>query len=576
MAFPLSSASNLLEPRPELFFGLVAAIGTDLKLVSEILAEALSDAKYNCEHIKLSELIDEGDTPRDAYARYLARMAAGTKLRNNMQRGDALVLMGLGDIWTRRRKLDPTAGPVPRVVPSTAYIFNQLKHPDEVSTLRKVYGNSFFLISGYSPRERRVKHLSDIIARSRNELKSEKFRKLAEELIEKDKNEEGESLGQQVQDTFPEADVFINVDSPESVRASITRFVELLFGHPFHTPTRDEFSMFQARAAALRSSDLGRQVGAVIATTGGDIVSVGTNEVPCAGGGQYWAGDDPDLRDFRRGQDSNSEVKKNFLRDLLQRLSDNDGWLNANKTSKDIDQLVDQTFSKGKSFLTGAQLMSLIAYFRAVHAEMSCITDAARRGVATRGHTLVCTTFPCHECARHIVAAGLSRVIYIDPYPKSLTPDLYPDSIVVDPDVHSKSHVSFESFVGIAPRLYLSLFDASKIARKDETGAVVKWIPSNSSPRLSEDPKSYVTKESFLNKLMNDFSEVEDTRTRKEENTHEKARSDSTGVRSSSGGSKKSSGMDAGVGTTKRSKESKGRKSTKVQQSATVRKKTKR
>ncbi len=497
------------DPKPELFFGLVAAIGTDLKLVAEMLEEVLTDAKYSCELIKLSELLD-AESPKDAYDRYMERMSAGTKLRKELNRGDAVVLMGVGDVWARRRVLNQSESQksqAPSVVPGTAYIFNQLKHPDEVATLRKTYGNSFFLIAGYSPREHRVKHLSDLIAKSKNQMKSDSYRSLAEELIEKDKNEEGEKLGQRVQDTFPEADVFINVDSRESVKSSVTRFIESLFGYPFHTPTRDEFSMFQARAAALRSSDLGRQVGAVISTPAGEIVSVGTNEVPKAGGGQYWDGDDPDLRDFKRGQDSNAEVKKNFLRDLLQRLSDNQGWLNQEKKAEDIDQLVEDTFSKKKSFLSTAQLMSLIAYFRAVHAEMSCLMDAARRGVQTAGNTLICTTFPCHECARHIVAAGVSRVVYIDPYPKSLTPDLYPDSIVVDPVEHSKTHVSFESFVGIAPRLYLSLFDASKIERKEENGAVVKWQIADSRPRLSEDPKSYVTRESFLQNTMNDYFE---------------------------------------------------------------------
>lgn len=558
----MSSAKNLLEPRPELFFGLVAAIGTDLALVSEMLEEALADAKYKCEHIKLSDLLDEGETPTDAYDRYLKRMAAGTNLRKKMRRGDAVVLMGVGDVWTRRRNLNPAeaVSGVPSVVPSTAYIFNQLKHPDEVATLRSIYGNSFFLIAGYSPRERRVKHLSDLIAKSKFELKSEKFRKLAEELIEKDKNEEGESLGQRVQDTFPDADVFINVNSRESVKSSVTRFVELLFGYPFHTPTRDEFSMFQARAAALRSSDLGRQVGAVISTPRGEIISVGTNEVPRAGGGQYWSGDDPDLRDFRRGQDSNAEVKKNFLRDLLQRLSSNNDWLNPKKTSKDIDRLVDDTFSEKRSFLSGAQLMSLIAYFRAVHAEMACLMDAARRGVPTDSNTLVCTTFPCHECARHIVAAGLSRVVYIDPYPKSLTPDLYPDSIAVDPVVESKTQVSFESFVGIAPRLYLSLFDTSKIERKDEKGAVIKWVPSKNSPRLSEDPKSYVTKESFLNKAMHEFLKSEEEPTKGKESRHEKKRTSKTGIRTGGGGSKKSSSMDARTRTTKKTSERQGKR----------------
>ncbi len=560
----MSSSKTLLEPRPELFFGLVAAIGTDLGLVTEMLEEALADAKYNSERIKLSELLDEGEKPSDAHDRYLKRMAAGTDLRKKMGRGDAVALMGVGDVWARRRKLNQeSVSKVPKVVPKTAYIFNQLKHPDEVATLRSIYGNSFFLIAGYSPREKRVKHLSDLIAKSNYELKSEKFRRLAEELIEKDKNEEGVSLGQRVQDTFPEADVFINVDGRESVKSSITRFVQLLFGYPFHTPTPDEFSMFQARAAALRSSDLGRQVGAVISTPRGEIISVGTNEVPRAGGGQYWPGDDPDLRDFKRGQDSNAEVKKNFLRDLLQRLS-KDNWLDPSKKSKDIDKLVDETFSKGKSFLSGAQLMSLIAYFRAVHAEMACLMDAARRGVRTDGNTLVCTTFPCHECARHIVAAGVSRVVYIDPYPKSLTPDLYPDSIAVDPVIDPKpqskpqskpliiepiTHVIFESFVGIAPRLYLYLFDSSKIERKDEKGAVIKWVPA--APRLSEDPKSYVTKESFLNEMMHDFFKAEEQPKQKKDVSNEKKRASTTGVRNGSGSRKKSSELDARTRTTK-------------------------
>jgi len=555
----LSAAVNSTEPKPELFFGLVAAIGTDLKLVAEMLEEALTDAKYRCEHIKLSELLD-AENPKDAHLRYLARMAAGTNLRKELNRGDAVVLMGVGDVWTRRRKLNPprsNSNEAPAVVPGTAYIFNQLKHPDEVATLRRTYGNSFFLISGYSPRERRVKHLSDLIAKSKSQMKSDSYRSLAEELIEKDKNEEGEKLGQRVQDTFPEADVFINVDSRESVKSSVTRFIESLFGYPFHTPTRDEFSMFQARAAALRSSDLGRQVGAVISTPAGEIVSVGTNEVPKAGGGQYWDGDDPDLRDFKRGQDSNAEVKKNFLRDLLQRLSSNENWLNPEKTSKDIDQLVDDTFSKKKSFLSAAQLMSLIAYFRAVHAEMSCLMDAARRGVKTEGNTLICTTFPCHECARHIVAAGVSRVVYIDPYPKSLTPDLYPDSIAVDPLAKSKTHVSFESFVGIAPRLYLSLFDASKIDRKEESGAVVKWQIADSLPRLSEDPKSYVTRESFLHNTMNDFFETKERKTEGGTSDHEKTGSGKARIQKRSGGSKKSSSLDAGARTT--NKTSKGK-----------------
>jgi deoxycytidylate deaminase len=76
--------------------------------------------------------------------------------------------------------------------------------------------------------------------------------------------------------------------------------------------------------------------------------------------------------------------------------------------------------------------MNVIEFGRAVHAEMAALMDSARRGVPVKNATLYCTTFPCHLCARHIVAAGIRRVVYIEPYPKSLAAQLYPDSIAVE------------------------------------------------------------------------------------------------------------------------------------------------
>ena len=84
----MRSEDNLTEQRPELFFGLVAAIGTDLALVSKMLEEALSDVNYKCEHIKLSALLEEEEnTTADAHDRYLKRMTAGTNLRKKCKEG---------------------------------------------------------------------------------------------------------------------------------------------------------------------------------------------------------------------------------------------------------------------------------------------------------------------------------------------------------------------------------------------------------------------------------------------------------------------------------------------------------
>ena len=75
--------------------------------------------------------------------------------------------------------------------------------------------------------------------------------------------------------------------------------------------------MFQARAAALRSADLSRQVGAVITTPTGDVVAVGTNEVPKASGGQYWSGDTPDKRDFELGRSETFRIRREMLAEIL-------------------------------------------------------------------------------------------------------------------------------------------------------------------------------------------------------------------------------------------------------------------
>jgi dCMP deaminase len=44
------------------------------------------------------------------------------------------------------------------------------------------------------------------------------------------------------------------------------------------------------------------------------------------------------------------------------------------------------------------------------HAERAAIFEAARRGLATDGGTLVSTYFPCTDCARAIVQTGVKTV----------------------------------------------------------------------------------------------------------------------------------------------------------------------
>ena len=54
---------------------------------------------------------------------------------------------------------------------------------------------------------------------------------------------------------------------------------------------------------------------------------------------------------------------------------------------------------------------------RAVHAEQNAIIQAALHGVSIEGATLYCTHQPCVLCAKMLINARISRVVYSRSYP---------------------------------------------------------------------------------------------------------------------------------------------------------------
>jgi deoxycytidylate deaminase len=282
------------------------------------------------------------------------------------------------------------------------------------------------------------------------------FRSDAEQLVARDEDEVNEPNGQRVGKIFQYADFVINADlvhTANNVDAQVKRFVDLLFGHNGYSPNRLEYGMYIAHSAALRSLDLSRQVGAAIFRKTGEIAALGANEVPKAGGGTYWADDNFDAREYKLGADSNDKRKIELLEEVL--------------------DLVDLRFSDlgddKKRKLNKSQFMDALEYGRIVHAEMSAISDAARLGISIQDATIYCTTFPCHMCAKHIVASGISRVIFLEPYPKSLTFDLHSDAVKIDGMTRGEYRnfpaVEFIPFYGITPLRYREFFYRNK--RKD-------------------------------------------------------------------------------------------------------------
>jgi deoxycytidylate deaminase len=137
---------------------------------------------------------------------------------------------------------------------------------------------------------------------------------------------------------------------------------------------------------------------------------------------------------------------------------------------------------------------------------MEAILSVAREGRHSLvGATLYTTTYPCHNCARHIVASGITEVIYIEPYLKSLAIALHHDAITEDPGEPGK--VIFRQYDGVAPGSYLRLF-RPKTKRK-EGGRKLRPAPGSAVPvfRVQLDSQA-----NYEEKVIADLSNKEQTR----------------------------------------------------------------
>lgn len=467
------------ERHPELVFGLVGALGIDFDPVVGALQSSLGDVGYEKFHpIRLSDLLRKfnvwhGNPPSSGLpedVRLERYMTAGDYFRTRAKRGDALVCAAVERIW-EIRKAPP--GKLPEGIANCAYILRSLKHPDEVRRLLTLYGPGFLLVGVYLPEDKQLEKLMRRIADSRRTKQAGQFKNQAQKLLERDSYDPGTKYGQNVRDTFALSDVFVDASDEIRLRKSIERFVEILFSHPSYTPTRDEYGMFHAYAAATLSSSLSRQVGASIATSDGEIISLGANEVPKPLGGVYREGDPgeenpEDDRDFRRGRDSNEFMKNEILVEVFKKLA-KDGWLSRRAVPNNVDKI--------RKELHGTRLLDLIEFHRANHAETAALLDAARRGVAVQGCTLYCTTFPCHNCARHLIASGIRRIVYIEPYPKSKAQDFYQKAFTSDPN--DDKRICLAPFVGVGPRRFRDMFSMTtsaglRIERMNDDGEAIK------------------------------------------------------------------------------------------------------
>lgn len=485
----------------ELVIAFSGPVGCGISTVIEQTKIGLESRGYCVYVIKLSEFIQDAlsqavikvepdeDRALSGHAkRYIELQDGGNALRKIFG-FDILAEYAIKNIVGYRSKqipdnlIDTPKNFVPK---KNAFLIDQIKHPQEVQLFRAVYRKLFHLVgvvSVESKRQKRLEHAEQISFA------------LATRIMDRDRKQEEEN-GQQLDKALKMADFFIRSDrgTIESIKKQMDRFISLLHSQNGITPTKQEYGMYVAYAAGLRSACLSRQVGAAIEDTKGEIISTGCNDVPKSGGGLYSFEDGgDDKRCIHKEEqvcfnDREKKLLKTMMRTSLDEAKDK---VTNEKLIKqeNIDQLIEEVYK-------ASRIYDLIEFSRAVHAEMDAIITLVRIGTpGIVGSTLYCTTFPCHSCARHIVAAGIKKTYYIEPYEKSLAKNLHADAIefeTEDDDTtlqttnsdKSKILSRFVHFEGVAPSQYLNFFTMQK--RKDSAGKVIVIAPEQAQKSVSE------------------------------------------------------------------------------------------
>lgn len=545
------------EPVPELYFATVRAIGTPVGPVHDALERSLQDASYLLGTLRVSKALDrpewigvharkKGGAKEPEQRRYKRLGDAAVDLRERAKRRDAVAIAAIERLHTRKRPKFKNKSRKVRAK-GTAFLFRNLMHHEEVGRLRKLYDRQFFIISIYSPRPDRQENLAESLGdghRHAGDSLAAKARKLIdreENFFRRSRRYDPDLASRRkfvtnIPKAFQYGDLFVDAADPK-IEDHIDRFVGLIFGYPYHTPTMDEIGMSDAFSAALQSGNLARQVGAAICTEEGDLLTTGTNDVPKPGGGIYRSDDEPDdyrdhnltprLRQYRRGFDISDPSRRRMLEDLVHRMLADPDWLrvvekslpNSRGACEDLAEVLLASAGKKNGpaqrkidyeavvdtlirsdLVWGAQLFDVLEYGRTLHAEMDAITSAARKGVSVRDATLYCTTLPCHECARLIVGAGIRRVIFIEPYEKSRSEVLFDSEIRFttltrsrhDGSRGDKDFVDFVPYVGVSPRRFSELFAKGDRKRADQpkqqrtlSGERAKWKKSKGQVRES-------------------------------------------------------------------------------------------
>lgn len=234
---------------------------------------------------------------------------------------------------------------------------------------------------------------------------------------QRDRNEET-PFGQQVELCIDAADIILNNtgDVPlGTFRERILEYVDLAIGSTTRHANADELHMHMAFSSAHSSKCLKRNVGAVIVSPEGEVITVGYNENPS---GTHPCVEEP-AYEYR------------CFRDIVR----NEHFSTLNRQGARCPEcgerlpLIEGPPWRCPSCLAKGTKTNLESYFfpdramnwcTAIHAEDRAILAAGGRA---RQGVLYTTTFPCFQCAEKIINVGLTEICFTEAYPDPKSAD---------------------------------------------------------------------------------------------------------------------------------------------------------